>query len=222
MLASIAVTTAVVAAPAVATWAPPARLRSNAKKSVSLTVAAKTVVAMAAAAPVVAAMAPAVRQACVRAHAFRPVRLGKSAAAMAVAAAAAAAAADRECSYSTKTCECPFFSTVEYTFTLDPTADWSNVFGVVLNVQHIDLAGDLGQTDSGFFCDRDTCPGGVRKTSWKKTVRGCEPNLRIRRQNDFVGGSPSCTSDETIAGSTQFTIPLPVDNGDFTCTAPAL
>jgi hypothetical protein len=118
-------------------------------------------------------------------------------------------------------CDCPFFGTIVYDFTLERGADWSGFFGVVLTARHINLDGSESQVDSESLCDRDACPGGERTTTWRKPYNGCEPRVRLKRTYHVLFAG-SCETEEIVEGLTDITIPPATLDGRGGCTVTPL
>lgn len=115
-------------------------------------------------------------------------------------------------------CDCSFFDTVTYQFTLAPTADWSEIFGVEVTARHINVDGSEAQADSTLLCDRDSCPGGERTTTWSKIFLGCRERVRVTLTYHVLFAG-SCEVEEIVEGTPQIVIPAPTLDGEGGCTA---
>lgn len=125
---------------------------------------------------------------------------------------------DLECGLKS-TCECDFFDTVEYAFTLPPQAQWpASVLAVTLNVRHIGVDGTQG-TPNGETLGYSTVFGPL-KTIFLYKQYGCRPNIEIKRQYLLQGGK-QCTASDTVMGKLSFQIPVPTLTSSG-CTAPPL
>ncbi|MBS1118592.1 MAG: Tryptophan synthase alpha chain, partial [Deltaproteobacteria bacterium] len=119
-----------------------------------------------------------------------------------------------ECS-NDNLCDCPFFSTVKYTFTLAPQAGFPADFtSVALNLTHVGLKDALKKDGAvlGFATGQ--------KQTFTMTVNGCRPKIRIKREYTLTGGS--CVADQLITGRTDFTISPPTPQAGGGCTTTAL
>lgn len=112
-------------------------------------------------------------------------------------------------------CDCPFFATVEYKFTLAPQAMFPASFSfMAVNTRHIALDGQE-KIDGAFLGF-----GANDEQVFTSRVRGCRPHIRVKREYALSG--KSCVLEETFTGRTDFTIPAPVLNADGSCTAPPM
>jgi hypothetical protein len=113
-------------------------------------------------------------------------------------------------------CDCGFFDSVSYEFTLAPQSAFPSSFSFIgLNVRHINIDGSEG-TPNGEFMGFGT----TKKQMFTYTQYGCRPRIRIKAEYALSG--KSCTREETIDGRTDFVLPAPIVNADGTCTVPPL
>ncbi len=113
------------------------------------------------------------------------------------------------CAVETYTCRCDFFSRVTYTFDASGL-DWTDINGVALNFQHINLDGTMGRRAGEFLTQAEPMATFI--------VSGCEPNLQIKREYSVRGGR-SCEIEERLT-RTSLTVPQPTFNDGGGCTAP--
>jgi hypothetical protein len=112
-------------------------------------------------------------------------------------------------------CGCPFFSSIDYTITLAPANGFPPAFtAVAINVKHINTDGSEAASNGAFLGFSTTT-----QQSFRYTVFGCKPKLRIKR--DYAISGKSAHAEEVVT-RTNIVIPAPVANGNGTYTAPPL
>jgi hypothetical protein len=112
-------------------------------------------------------------------------------------------------------CDCSFFATVTYKFTLAPQSMFPPAFTLVaLNVRHVEIDG--GEQPDGAFLGF----GANTSPMFTKRVFGCRPHIKVKREYALSG--KSCVLEEVFTERTDFTVPAPIVNADGSCTAPPM
>jgi hypothetical protein len=123
-------------------------------------------------------------------------------------------ASDLDCNLE-GACDCPFFATLTYNFTLAAQGGFPASFNFVgVNVRHIAIDGT--EEIDGEFLGFGPNNGVV----FVKRVRGCRPKIKVKREYALSG--ETCVIEETFTGRVDFVVPAPIVNADGSCTAPPM